>query len=216
MVEQQTDTAKQASRTYRMSRRLESVDQTRQRIAVAAFELHGEIGPAQTTISAVAERAGVQRNTVYKHFPDLNSLFQACTAHGLEIWGWPDSDTWRSIPDPVERLRHGLTEIYRVYRANARSVGLIMRDLPVFADVGGWEQYEDRRHDVHRTREGWAEPPAGAAARRRSATRFVRDMAIADRRWSLRRPGARSFRPVHAQVAGRTMALPPSRRRRRH
>jgi AcrR family transcriptional regulator len=166
-----------------MSRRLESVDETRQRIAAATFELHSEIGPAQTTISAVAERAGVQRNTVYKHFPDLNSLFEACTAHGLEVWGVPDGDPWRSIPDPVERLRHGLTEIYRVYRANARSVGMILRDLPMYADVGGWGEFDDRMARMFAAlAEGWAEPPAGAvrAAAIRHALSFETWRSLTD------------------------------------
>jgi AcrR family transcriptional regulator len=184
MVEQQKhDTADKPRRVYRMSRRLESVDETRQRIAAAAFELHGEIGPAQTTISAVAERAGVQRNTVYKHFPDLNSLFQACTAHGLEVWGVPDGDTWRSVPEPVERLRRGLTDIYRIYRANARSVGMILRDLPVFADVGGWHEYDDRMGRMFAAlAEGWAEPPDGAvrAAAIRHAMSFETWRSLTD------------------------------------
>ena len=62
-----------------MRRRQERLDETRQRIAEAAFELHATVGPAQTSISAVAERAGVQRHTVYNHFPDMTSLIRACT-----------------------------------------------------------------------------------------------------------------------------------------
>jgi AcrR family transcriptional regulator len=172
MVEQQKRAGRRA---YRMGRRQESVAETRQRIAAATFELHSEIGPAQTTISAVADRAGVQRHTVYKHFPDLNSLFQACTAHGLEVWGVPNGDSWRAIADPAERFRQGLTEIYRIYRANARSIGMILRDMPIFADVGGDEQYHDRMAGMFMAlAEGWAEPPDGAlrAAAIRHAMQF--------------------------------------------
>lgn len=141
MVDQQ----KQGSgRGYRMSRRALSVDETRQRIAAAAFELHGEIGPARTTISAVADRAGVQRHTVYNHFPDLSSLFEACTAHGLRVMGLPDGHQWREIADPGERLRRGLTELYRVYRTNAPALGMILRDMPVLEDMGGYDAFNDR------------------------------------------------------------------------
>ena len=77
MVEQQ----KSASRKYRLGRRQAVLDETRERIAAAAFALHGEVGPARTTISAVAERAGVQRPTVYAHLPDQLLLFKACSAH---------------------------------------------------------------------------------------------------------------------------------------
>ena len=72
-------------RPYRMGRRREQLDATRRRIAEAAFELHATVGPAQTSVSAVAERAGVQRHTVYHHFPDLGSLFRACTEHGCLV-----------------------------------------------------------------------------------------------------------------------------------
>jgi len=139
-----------------MSRRQAAVDETRARIAAATFELHATVGPAQTTISAVAERAGVQRHTVYHHFPDLASLFRACTAHGIRITGFPDPAAWRSVGDPVERLRIGLSDLYGYYRGNARLMGNVVRDAPLFADVGGVEEFDDRVGQMFATlTDGW-------------------------------------------------------------
>lgn len=131
-------------RAYRMGRRLETLEDTRERIAKATFELHATIGPAKTTISAVAERAGVQRHTVYHHFPDLTSLFRACTDHGIRVTGMPDPAAWQSIADPTARLQAALADLYGYYRVNARLMGNIMRDMPMFTDVGGNEQFLDR------------------------------------------------------------------------
>ena len=112
-----------------------AADETRQRIAEAAFELHATVGPAQTSISAVAERAGVQRHTVYHHFPDLTSLFRACTEHGMVVTRTPEAAPWRAIEDPTDRLRHGLGELYAYYRANARLLGNVTRDMPLLGDA---------------------------------------------------------------------------------
>ncbi len=114
---------------------------TRQRITKAAFELHSTVGPAQTSISAVAELAGVQRHTVYHHFPDLGSLFRACTEHGLQVTHIPTGEGWAAIDDPPARLRHALGELYPYYRANARVVGNVIRDLPTMIRVGGVEPF---------------------------------------------------------------------------
>ncbi len=162
MVEQQ----KSRTRQYRLGRRQASVDETRERITVAAFELHSEVGPARTTISAIAERAGVQRHTVYNHFPDLSSLFEACTAHGMKVMRVPEPETWRAIEDRVDRLRHGLDELYAVYRANARAIGTILRDMPLFADVGGDDAFADRMDGLFAAlAEGWAGDEAAQSMR---------------------------------------------------
>jgi AcrR family transcriptional regulator len=144
------------TRAYRMGRRLETVEETRERIAKATYELHATIGPAKTTISAVAERAGVQRHTVYNHFPDLTTLFRACTEHGIRVTRMPDPATWEPIADPFARLRTALTDLYGYYRVNARLMGNILRDMPMFADVGGTEEYLDRVGRMFATlTEGW-------------------------------------------------------------
>ena len=140
-----------------MSRRLAAVQETRERIAAAAFELHATIGPAQTTIRAIADRAGVQRNTVYHHFPDLASLFDACTDHGMRVTRFPGPETWRTIPHPARRLDVALRELYGYYRVNARLMGNVLRDWPLFSDVGGGHAYHDRIAQMFATlTEGWS------------------------------------------------------------
>jgi AcrR family transcriptional regulator len=99
-------------RRYRKRRRARQEDETRRRITEAAVELHGTVGPARTTVSAVAERAGVQRATVYRHFPDEESLFGACSAHWMAGNPLPDLAEWATIADPGERLRLALEQLY--------------------------------------------------------------------------------------------------------
>ena len=92
------------------------------------MELHGSIGPARTTVSAVADRAGVQRTTVYRHFPDEESLFVACSAHWLAANPPPELSAWAAIGDPRERLRIALTELYGYYRRTEPMVANLVRD----------------------------------------------------------------------------------------
>ena len=151
-------------RPYRMTRRLEHLEATRQRIAEAAFELHSTIGPAQTTVSAVADRAGVQRHTVYHHFPDMTSLMQACTAHGMRVTGIPTAASWRAIEEPSARLHHALAELYAYYRSNARLLGNVVRDMPLTADIGGQEAFVDHMSGLFAAlADGW---PGGADVQR--------------------------------------------------
>lgn len=106
-------------RTYTPRRRAEKQQETRQRIVEAAMALHGEVGPRDTTISAIAERAGVQRLTVYRHFPDDGSLFAACTGHWLALNPPPDPAAWAGIADPADRARAALGMLYGYYRRTA-------------------------------------------------------------------------------------------------
>jgi AcrR family transcriptional regulator len=119
------------TRKYVLKRRGERMEETRRRIVDAAIELHQTIGPVRTSVSAVAERAGVQRQTYYRHFPDERSLFSACTAHYLERQPLPDPQAWREIEDPHERLRRGLTELYGYYDANEPMLGNVIRDAEI-------------------------------------------------------------------------------------
>lgn len=107
------------------------MEQTRQRIARATFELHGLVGPSYTTISAIAERAGVQRLTVYRHFPDEPSLFRACTAYGYHAFPPPDPSPWWEIEDPEARLRRALSDLYAYYRSTEEVWTNVLRDLPL-------------------------------------------------------------------------------------
>jgi AcrR family transcriptional regulator len=119
------------TRIYTLKRRAEQQAETRQRIAEATLELHGSIGPAATTISMIAERAGVQRHTVYAHFPDERSLFMACSGLAHERDPLPDADAWRAIDDPRDRLRTGLAAIYGWYARNAQLAACVMRDVEI-------------------------------------------------------------------------------------
>jgi AcrR family transcriptional regulator len=103
-------------RKYNKSLRAEQQEQTRDRIVEAAMVLHEELGPAHTTIKAVAEKAGVQRLTVYRHFPDDVSLFQACTSHWLELNPPPAVNDWAEYEDAAERCHAALLAFYQYYR----------------------------------------------------------------------------------------------------
>ena len=118
-------------RKYTKRRRAESELQTRQRITEAAVALHGTIGPARTTISAVADRAGVQRATVYRHFPDEESLFAACSGHYAALNPPPDPGSWREETDHGARLRRALAETYGLFRRTEPMLTNVLRDAPV-------------------------------------------------------------------------------------
>lgn len=121
------------ARTYTLKRRAEQQAETRRRIVEAAVDLHGSIGPALTSLSMVAERAGVQRHTLYAHFPDERSLFMACSGLVMERDPLPDAGLWRAIEDRHERLRTGLAAIYGWYERNASIAGCVLRDAEFHA-----------------------------------------------------------------------------------
>ena len=123
------ESTKAGARTYRKRRRAEQEERTRERITEATVKLHGTVGPALTTVSAVAREAGVQRATVYRHFPDEESLFEACTAHYWASHPRPDPSAWSSIADPAERLDRALGEMYAFYRSTEGMLEKTSRDL---------------------------------------------------------------------------------------
>ena len=109
--------------------RAERQAETRRRIVEAAVELHSTVGPANTSLSAIAERAGVQRHTLYAHFPDADALFRACTLH------WRASHPFPGVPeveDPWERLRVALRGVYDWYASVEPEFELFVRDSHVF------------------------------------------------------------------------------------
>ena len=116
------------ARPYILKRRAEQQTETRRRIVEAAVDLHGELGPARTSFSLVAERAGVQRNTLYAHFPDERSLLLACSALSLERDPLPESRAWADIADRDARLRTGIAAIHAWYERNAELAGCVLRD----------------------------------------------------------------------------------------
>ena len=113
---------------YKLKRRAERQEETRLRIARAAVELHGTIGPSKTTIGALAEKAGVTRPTVYSHFPDELSLFKACSSLFLSEEPPPDPEAWCNVAEPEERLRAALAEVYAYYRRTERLLFNVLRD----------------------------------------------------------------------------------------
>jgi AcrR family transcriptional regulator len=122
-------TQSSSKRPYESRKRSDAAAKTRRRITNAAVHLHGSVGPAHTTISGIAERAGVTRVTVYKHFPTLEDVFRACSAHWLAAHPWPDVGKWEAISDPDERLARALRELYAFLRSNQGMVANLHRDL---------------------------------------------------------------------------------------
>jgi AcrR family transcriptional regulator len=117
------------ARPYRLRQRARKQEETRQRIVDAVVALHEEVGPANTTISGIAERAGVQRLTVYRHFPDEQSLIFACGAQWMSDNPPPDPEHWSVISDPKERLRTALRDLYQYYSRTEQMISNILRDL---------------------------------------------------------------------------------------
>jgi len=118
-----------------MKRRAELEEQTRRRITESAVALHEEVGPARTSISAIAERAGVRRSTVYRHFRDEDALFAACSSHWRSANPPPDPRAWSSIEDPAERTRAALREVYAFYAGTEAMYVSLLRDEPLVPAV---------------------------------------------------------------------------------
>jgi AcrR family transcriptional regulator len=115
-------------RKYELKQRAEEMARTHRRITDAAIELHGTVGPARTTMSAVARRAGVERRTLYRHFPSEADLFAACSSHYFTANPWPDLDSWRAIRDPRQRLERALDELYAYYERTEPMFSNVLRD----------------------------------------------------------------------------------------
>jgi len=138
------------SRPYNQSRRAERTAETRRRIVQAAVDLHGTIGPARTSLSMIAERAGVQRHTLYAHFPDERAMAMACSGHEFERDPPPAAEAWRAHAPGPDRLRAGIAAIHQWYARNPRLLACVLRDAEHHAVtrevselrfgpvVGGW------------------------------------------------------------------------------
>ncbi|MFG2716276.1 TetR/AcrR family transcriptional regulator [Streptomyces goshikiensis] len=151
-------------RGYEMHKRAEDVGRTRQCIIEAAVHLHGTAGPASTSIAAIAERAGVTRLTVYRHFPDENALFEACSGHWLSRQKLPQPDKWSAFESPIERLMAGLADLYRFYRAGEQMLTLVIRDQHAVPKPVREAREEMRRKYVKVLAGAW--PEAAAPAQR--------------------------------------------------
>jgi AcrR family transcriptional regulator len=135
--------ARNETRPYRQKVRAEHKAETRQRIIESAVALHLERGPAQTSINAIAERAGVNRVTVYRHFPDARTLLEACSAHARRLNPPPDLDRWRRIDDPRQRTEVALTQLYDYFRRTEAGWSNVLRDAELAPLVR--EMAEERR-----------------------------------------------------------------------
>jgi AcrR family transcriptional regulator len=123
------------ARRYRLKARAERQESNRRRIVEAAYQLHITVGASRATASAIARLAGVKRPTVQRHFPDLVSLFMACSLHGMQLDPPPDPAAWQRVADPADRLVGALCELYPYYRRNRA----VWADIPNFAGVPGLE-----------------------------------------------------------------------------
>jgi AcrR family transcriptional regulator len=118
-------------RPYKMQARQQSIEETRRRITEATMALHERVGPAATTVSSIAEEAGVTRLTVYRHFPDEATLVAACSEHWSGLHPRPETEAWAVIPDPELRVRTALQETYAWARTAAPMMTKIHRDVDV-------------------------------------------------------------------------------------
>jgi AcrR family transcriptional regulator len=128
------------ARNYTKAKRAEQEAETRQRIVEAALALHGEVGPNATTVSMIAERAGVQRHTVYAHLPDERSVIMACSGLHAERSPLPSPAAWEAINDPAARLRAGLGVLYEWFAENEAVVAHVLCDAeqnPTLREVSG-------------------------------------------------------------------------------
>ena len=165
------------TRKYTKTRRAEQQDETRARIVEATVKLHESLGPAQTSIMAIAEAAGVQRLTVYRHFPDDASLFEACSTRYLELHPPPQPAAWADIERPGERSRTALSAFYRYYRQTEQMWRVAYRDVDQVAamqmPMNRFEAYLDQVADD--LVQAWHTPPAARKSLRltlRHALRF--------------------------------------------
>jgi AcrR family transcriptional regulator len=167
-------------RPYRMQARAQKQDRTRERITESAVALHGTLGPARTTMAAVAEHAGVRRSTLYRHFADEAALFEACTAHWTAANPPPDLGAWAAVADPAERLRVALGELYAYYGRTEQMLEVLIRDeslVPIVAErFAAFHGFMAAARDVLMAGRGLR----GAAARR---TRAAIGHALAFSTW---------------------------------
>lgn len=135
-------------RPYRQNKRAEAAAETRRRIVEATVELHRTVGPRHTTVAEVARRAGVERLTVYNHFPEEADMVRACQGHWLGLHPPPDRARWAEIANPGARLRDALSELYSWFEETEEMTSRIVRDapdLPSFAFiVKGWQEQNQR------------------------------------------------------------------------
>lgn len=142
---------KKRKRNYVQTIRRERQDQTRLQIVEALVALHEEIGPRNTTVAAVAARAGVQRLTVYRHFENEGAMLQACSSHWSAQNPPPQQDAWNQIRGTEPRVRAALLAIANYYSENHKMLFKVYRDAsevkPLAAIINGFDSYFSRIAD---------------------------------------------------------------------
>lgn len=157
-----------------MTRRADLVDQTRQQITAATARLHTTVGPANTSVSSIAEEAGVTRLTVYRHFADLDVLFEACRAHWRAENPPPNAAAWAEVPDLEARARRAFGELYGWFRDHAEELFPIYRDISTMPVSSQARMRDENRRLGDLLLEGHA--PDGEAGRRaRAVARHLLD-----------------------------------------
>jgi AcrR family transcriptional regulator len=145
-------------RSYHLQKRALRQNETRQRIIDAAVDLHMSLGPARTTVKAIAERAGVERLTFYRHFPSERDLLWACSRHYMALNPLPEAEAWRKVPDPQARLRRALLELFAYYARTENRWVLIGRDRLLRPDLAEFGAAYLERWALMRVilQEGWS------------------------------------------------------------
>ena len=131
-------------RKYELKERARRQAETRRRIVEAAVELHTSVGPAHTTVSAIASRAGVERHTVYAHFPDERALFDACSSHWRTLHPFPDPARWSGYDEGADQLRAALTHVYEWYELVEEDLAVLDRDKSVHALTGELQEQREQ------------------------------------------------------------------------
>jgi AcrR family transcriptional regulator len=201
-----------STRTYELKQRADRQQETRRRIVEAAVEVHAEVGPSRATVKEIADRAGVTRPTVYAHFPDARSLFEACSGHVRATVPPPDPAPWHSIADPCERMETALRDLYGYYERLEPLLEHIQRDaavMPIIAEMNGYrvrylEEIRELLLDAWPVRDG-------ARARLRRAIGH----ALEFRTWQsmVRHQGSRTGEAVQLMLAFACAAASSDRKR---
>jgi AcrR family transcriptional regulator len=162
---------------YELKVRAEHQRETRERIARAATELHEEKGVAQTTVAEIARRAEVSRLTVYNHFPDLESLLPACSAHYATLHPLPDFGPPLALDDPTRRVEAVLALLYGWYRETEPVFGKAFSDRHAVPELdrfltGNIDRVQSKLAD---DLSGASHPVRGPAAGHRALLRLAVD-----------------------------------------
>jgi AcrR family transcriptional regulator len=177
-VRETTCIIKHMARKYELKRRAERREETHDRIVEAAIALHQTVGPAATTVSAIAARAGVGRVTVYRHFPDESALAEACSARYFECHPRPDTDRWKAIADTAARLRTALRETYAYHHATEAMMTRVLADARNPDLLAPYHAHWQRAVDVLTT-------GSGARGRRRTLLRAGLALALSFQTWRM-------------------------------